>query len=315
MFYSKVIATGSYTPKKKVYNHHLETIIDTSSEWIYKRSGVLCRYIDCDNSLIDIAFNSAKKAIKKSNMTSNDIDCIIVATCMSEQSFPSIACIIQYKLEIPSCMAFDVQAACSGFICAISIADNFIKSGYKKKILLIGVDVMSKVIDWQDRNSCILFGDGAGSILLGADDYPGIFSTKLYGEGRYGNTLYLKNYKMKSDFYLRMNGKAVYKLAIDYLEKIILDTIKYNNINLLDIDWIIPHQANFRIINTVMKRLNFPLEKVVNIISHYGNTSNASIPIAFDMAIKNNKINIGDLILLESFGGGITCGSVLLKYV
>jgi len=312
MIYSKIISTGSYLPKKILKNNGLKNFIDTTDSWITKRTGIKQRHIANNKfeTTTNMGYLAALDAIKQENIKKSNIDMIIVATSTPDRIFPSTACVIQKKLNIQNCSAFDIQAACSGFIYAISIADNFIKTGFVNKILIIGTESNSKIINWKDKISCILFGDGAGAIILKKSKYPGIISTKLNALGKFDNILYTSNKKP----YIIMNGNKVFKLAVKYLYTISMNIIKDNNIKIKNIDWIIPHQANIRIIKLVAKKLNIPLNKIIITLKHFANTACASIPIAINYGIRHNKIKKNQLLLLQTFGAGLTWGSALIKY-
>ncbi|MDP2763053.1 MAG: beta-ketoacyl-ACP synthase III [Enterobacteriaceae bacterium] len=313
MIYSKILSIGSYLPNKIVTNNDLSKIINTNDEWIKKRTGIKFRRIAKEDyeTTTNMGFLAAQDAIKNAKVKLLKIDTIIVTTSSPDKIFPSTACCIQKKLKIKDCVAFDIQAACSGFIYAINIADNLIKTGSSKKILIIGSEKMSKITDWKDRSSCILFGDGAGAIILESSKKPGILYIKLHSKTKHNNILYL-NAKKKS--YIKMNGKIIFKMAVKYLKDINLKTIKKTNIKINEIDWIIPHQANIRIINKVAKYINIPLKNIITTIEEYANTSGASIPITMHHAIKIGKIKHNQLLLLEAFGAGLTYGIVLVKY-
>jgi len=252
---------------------------------------------------------AARQAIETSGLKASDIDMIIVATCTAEQVFPSVACLLQAELEIPNCPAFDIQAACSGFIYALSIAMQFIAAKQAKHILLVGTEAMSKVVDWTDRSSCILFGDGAGAMILEASDTPGVLSTHLNADGNYKDVLSLRN----SDC-IHMQGNTVFRLAVKWLSEIAKQALAANNMQASDVDWVVPHQANIRIIQSTVKSLGIPLEKVIVTVDKHANTSAASIPLALDVAIRDGRIKRGQNLLFEAFGGGLTWGSALVRY-
>lgn len=309
MKYAKILATGSYLPTKIVTNNDLAQIVETSDEWITQRTGIKQRYVVEENeTVVTIGAKAARVALDTAGLQPSDIDMIIVATCTAEYVFPSTACLIQAELDIPNCAAFDVQAACSGFIYALSIAKQFIASGEKKRVLLVGTETMSKVIDWKDRSSCILFGDGAGAVILEASDTPGIISTHLNADGRFKDVLSLCN------DHIHMQGNTVFKLAVKWLSEIAKEALIANNLQAEDIDWVVPHQANIRIIQSTVKSLGIDLEKVIVTVDKHANTSAASIPLALDEAIRDGRIKRGQNLLFEAFGGGLTWGSALVRY-
>jgi 3-oxoacyl-[acyl-carrier-protein] synthase III len=315
MKYSKIIATGSFLPQNIVSNFDLEKKIDTSDEWITQRTGIKQRHIiDAQDTTCSMGVAAAKKALKKANLAPEQVGLVIAASCSNEKIFPPVACLIQNELKIPPCPSFDVQAVCSGFMYALSVADKFIKTGSTKYALVIGTEAMSRVLDWNERSTCVLFGDGAGVVLLGSSDAPGILSTHLGADGSGQDILYLNNAKFLDDPYLRMEGKQVFRLAVKWLEEVAELAIKENNLTADDIDWIVPHQANLRIIKSTANKLGIPLEKVIITVDKHANTSAASIPIALDIAIEEGKIVRGNNLLLEAFGGGLTWGSALVRY-
>ncbi|RIY33413.1 3-oxoacyl-ACP synthase [Psittacicella hinzii] len=318
--FSKVVATGSFIPSKFLANEDLEKRVDTSDEWIVTRTGIKSRPImDDDMTVPDMAFNAAKDAIesfkkKDPNFTVDDIDLIICATTTSSHLFPSCACQVQGKLGIKDCISFDVAAACSGFVYALSVADKFIKTNSVKKALVIGADALSKTCDPNDRSTIILFGDAAGCFLLEASEEPGIISTHLHANNEQADALTLGNKQFIDDSSLQMQGNQVFKIAVSELSNIVTETLEANGMDKSEVDWLVPHQANIRIISATAKKLDLPMERVILTIEKHGNTSAASIPTAFDSAVKENKFKAGDIILLEAFGGGMTWGSALVKY-
>lgn len=312
MIYSRIISTGCYIPTNIVTNDDLSKTLNTEDSWIKKRTGISQRYIINKNETIyNMGFLAATDAIKNAKINKSSIDMIIATTTTPALAFPSTACIIQKMLKVKECPAFDVQAACSGFIYATSIADTYIKSGLFKRILIIGTETMSKIIDWSDRSTCVLFGDGAGALILEASKNPGIISIALKANGEYSDYLYLKNTETSC---LKMDGKKIFKLAIKNLKDISLQLLKSNKLNITDIDWVIPHQANIRIIRSLAENLNIPIKKFLTTIENYANTSTASIPITLHHGIKDNKIKKNDNLLIKAFGAGITCGSAIIKY-
>jgi 3-oxoacyl-[acyl-carrier-protein] synthase-3 len=310
MKYARIAATGSYLPAKILTNDDLAKMVDTSDEWIVQRTGIKQRHIATEqDNVISMAANAARSALAQAELKPQDINMIIVATCSAEHVFPSAACMLQAELGVPNCPAFDVQAACSGFMYALSIATQFIVTGQAKRILLVGSEAMSKVLDWTNRSSCILFGDGAGAIILEASDEPGVYSTHLNADGNFKDVLYLRGSEG-----LQMQGNAVFRLAVKWLSEVAKDTLEANKMQASDIDWVVPHQANIRIINSTVKSLGLPLEKVIVTVDHHANTSAASIPLALDVAIRDGRIKRGQNLLFEAFGGGLTWGSALVRY-
>lgn len=319
MTYSRLIATGSCLPEKILTNRDLEAMVDTSDAWIRERTGIVQRHIASDHeSSASMGTLAAQKAMEYADFDPNLIDLIIVATSTSDRLFPSTACLIQEKLHLHGFPAFDVTAACSGFSYALATADNFIRAGQAKHALVIGSEVMSRVIDWTDRSTCILFADGAGAVLLSAADEPGIHSTHLHADGRYQDLLYvpspLPRYQERPLPYMKMEGSEVFKVAVNELGKLVHETMLANGLSESELDWLVPHQANLRIITAVAKKLSLPMSQVVITLDRHGNTSAASIPIALDCAIRDGRIQRGQKLLLESFGGGFTWGSALITY-
>lgn len=319
--YSKILGTGSCLPPRVMSNQDFEKIIDTTDEWIFSRSGIRNRhFVDEDQSLVDIAETAARKALDASGLEPNDIDGIIIGTTSGDYVFPSVACDLQARLGITNgCPAFDLQAACSGFIYALSVADQFIKSGAMRRVLVIGGEVISNYINWEDRSTCVLFGDGAGAAILGASEEPGVMSTHIHADGRYRDLLYAKHaWKEKGKSitrpYIVMEGKEVFKVAVNTLNDMVEEALVANNLQKSDIDWLVPHQANLRIIAATAKKLDLPMERVVVTVQEQGNTSAGSIPLALDEAIRDGRIKRGELLLLEAFGGGFTWGSALIRY-
>ncbi|MCK5435891.1 MAG: ketoacyl-ACP synthase III [Nitrosomonadaceae bacterium] len=317
--YSKVIGTGSYLPEKVLTNHDLENMVDTSDSWIRSRTGIEQRHIAADNEMAsDLALNACRKAMKAADVSADEINLIIVATTTPDMTFPSTACILQYKLGIKDCPAFDVQAVCSGFIYALATADMFIRAGRYRTALVVGTEIYSRILDWTDRSTCVLFGDGAGAMLITQSDQPGILSNHLHADGSYYNTLSLSGSicsgKIKGNPYVTMEGNTVFKFAVKVMEEIVHETVAENNLQISDIDWLIPHQANIRIIQSTAKKLGIPMEKVVTTIDKHGNTSAASIPLALDLALRDGRIRPGQHVLLEAVGGGFTWGAVLIRW-
>ena len=306
--YSRIIGTGSYLPEKILTNKNLESIVDTTDEWIVERTGIKQRHIAEDNeSTSSMAINASIDAIKSSGVSVKDIDLVIVATTTPDQIFPSTACIVQNKLNIVA-PAFDIQAACTGFIYALSVADNYIRTGMSKNILVIGSEKYSNLLDWNDRSTCVLFGDGAGAVILSADSKQGIISSHIHADGQYNDLLSAENNQIK------MKGNEVFKVAVNTLSKLVDETLTKNNMDKTSIDWLVPHQANLRIIKAAAKKLSLSLDQVVVTVDDHANTSAASIPLALNEAVKDGRIKEDQVLLLEAFGSGFTWGSVLLRY-
>lgn len=315
--YSKILGTGSYLPTQIRTNADLEKMVDTSDEWIVTRTGIHERRIAGeDESVATMGFHAAQKALEMAQVDSSEIGLIVVATTSSTHAFPSAACQIQQMLGINDCAAFDVAAACAGFTYAISIVDQFIKTGMAKKALVIGADALSKTLDPNDRGTIILFGDAAGAMVLGASQEPGIISTHLHADGRYGELLALPNRERGSEnqAYLTMTGNEVFKVAVRELAHIVDETLAESGIAKEELDWLVPHQANLRIISATAKKLDMAMDKVVVTLDKHGNTSAASVPTAFDEAVRDGRIQRGQLVLLEAFGGGFTWGSALVRF-
>ena len=309
--FSKIVATGSYLPKKVITNYDLEKLVDTSHEWIYERTGIIKRCIAEDNeSSVDMAYNASIDVIERSGLDIKCIDMIIVATTTPERVFPSSAVLLQNKLNIDNCFAFDVNAACTGFIYALDIADKYIKNKSVSNVLVVGSEKMSSIVDWNDRNTCVLFGDGAGAVLVTASYDPGIISSTIGSNGSYKDLLTVNP---DSDF-IEMKGNDVFKIAVTTMGKLASETLKNNNLNIEEIDWLIPHQANSRIINAIAKKISLPAEKIIMTIDAHGNTSAASIPLAMDHAFVKGRLKKDNIVLLEAFGAGFTWGSTLLKF-
>lgn len=319
--FSKIIATGSYLPTNVVTNQDLEKKVDTTDEWIRTRTGIQRRSIaDSEQATSDLGYEAAKKAIERSGIDANEIDLIIVGTCTPDVPTPNVGTIIQEKIGLKNFPAFSIEAACSGFIYAINLANKFILSGDSKCALVIGAETLSRITDWEDRNTCVLFADGAGAAILKPSNDPGIVHSKLGANGAYSDLLYVPYGTSKrpikeerNDNFLQMKGNEVFKVAVKTLERIAMDSLKEANMTAEDIDWFIPHQANIRIIQAVSKRLNISEDKVVISLTNHGNTSAASIPLALDQSIREGKIKNGDTVLLQSFGAGFTWGTVILE--
>jgi len=320
--YSKITGTGSYLPERVLTNSDLELIVDTTDEWIRTRTGIEKRHIAADDeTTCDLAEKAALSAIEAAGKKNADIDLIIVATTTADVIFPSTACLLQQRLDIHGCPAFDIQAVCTGFIYAVSVADQFIRNGSSKCALVVGSETMSRIIDWNDRSTCVLFADGAGAVILEANESPGILSTHIHADGEYRELLNVpagisSNYDLvkSGEAFLTMQGNEVFKMAVNTLGRIVDETLAANSMQKKDIDWLVPHQANTRIISATAKKLDMPMERVVLTVDQHGNTSAASIPLALDVAVRDGRIKENDTVLLEGFGGGFTWGSVLLRY-
>lgn len=319
--HARVIGTGGYLPATQRTNDDISKLVDTSDSWIYERTGIKSRCIAGDHetasSMAEIA---ARQAIEMSGIDPEAIDAIIVATGTPDRVYPSTGCLLQHRLGIKNCVAFDVQAACSGSIFALSIADQYIKTGNFQKILVVGTEICSRVVDWTDRATCILFGDGAGALLLECSTEPGIISTHINSDGQYEELLYLPNPQSalpeNSDEpgFINMRGNEVFKVAVNTLGRIVDETLEANNLQKSDIDWLVPHQANIRIIEATAKKLKMPMQQVVVTLAHQGNTSSASVLLALNEAVRDGRIQRGQVVLLEAFGAGFTWGSALIRY-
>lgn len=316
---SKIAGTGSYLPAKILSNKDLEIMVDTTDEWIFSRTGIRERHIAAIGEMTsDLALEAAKKAIVAAGIDASQLDLIVIATTTPDKVFPSVATMLQRKLGIAGCAAFDVQAVCSGFVYALATADNFIKSGAAKCALVIGAETFSRITDYTDRSNCILWGDGAGAVILSAsqasaESKEGVISTHLHADGNYENMLHVPRNATGADTVL-MEGNAVFKMAVNTLDQIVDETLSANGMQKSDIDWLVPHQANIRIITATAKKLNMSMDKVVVTVDIHGNTSAASIPLALDVAVRDGRIKRGDVVLMEAFGGGFTWGSALIKY-
>ena len=309
--YSKIISTGSYLPEKILTNKDLEKMVDTSHEWIIERTGIESRHIANKNeSSVDMAYSASVNAIKNANIDSNVIDMIIVATTTPERKFPSTAVLLQNKLKNNKAFAFDLNAACTGFIYALDVADTYIKNGIANYVLVVGTEKITSLLDWSDRNTCVLFGDGAGVAILGSSNTPGIISNTIGSDGSYKDLLTVNT----DSEVIEMSGNDVFKIAVNTMGKLAAETLEKNSMTIDSLNWLIPHQANSRIINTVARKINLPQEKIIMTVNKHGNTSAASIPLALDYANSNNIIKENDIIMFEAFGAGFTWGSTLLKY-
>lgn len=322
--YSRITGTGSYLPPRRLTNAELAAElatkgVETSDEWIVERTGIRARHFAApDVSSSDLAVKAARHALEAAGRQASDIDLIIVATSTPDMVFPSAACIVQNKLGIAGCPAFDVQAVCSGFVYALTVADALIKTGSATKALVIGAEVFSRILDFSDRTTCVLFGDGAGAVVLEASETPGILASDLHADGKHVGILCVPGNvsggKVLGDPFLKMDGQAVFKLAVGVLESAARAALAKANLLDTDIDWLIPHQANIRIMHSTAKKLKVPLEKLIVTVDEHGNTSAASIPLALDASVRSGKVKKGDTLMLEGVGGGFTWGAVLLNY-
>lgn len=317
--YSRIAGTGSYLPEKILTNTELEAMVDTSDEWIKTRTGITQRHIASDHQMAsDLALEASHRALDAAGLKPQEIDLIVLATTTPDMIFPSTACILQEKLGITDGPAFDVQAVCSGFIYALATADMFVSSGKCRNALVVGSEIYSRIIDWNDRSTCVLFGDGAGAVVLTQSNQPGILSSHLHANGGYSKILAapgcISGGKIQGTPFIAMEGNTVFKFAVKALEEAAIESLTANNLQASDIDWFIPHQANIRIIKSTAHKLGIPMEKVVTTVDRHGNTSAASVPLALDLAVRDGRIQSNQFILLEGVGGGFTWGSVLLQW-
>jgi 3-oxoacyl-[acyl-carrier-protein] synthase-3 len=317
--YSRILGTGSYLPARILTNADLEKLVETNDQWIVDRTGIRERHIAAEGEFTsDLATQSARAALDAAGLAIDDIDLLLVATTTPDLVFPSTACIVQSKLGMTNGKpAFDLQAVCSGFVYALSVADQFIKTGAAKHVLVIGAETLSRITDWNDRGNCILWGDGAGAVVLGASGEPGIIATHIHADGRHKELLRTTtgvSSGMGEPALMRMEGNAVFKMAVNTLDRIVDETLEANGLQKSDIDWLVPHQANIRIITATAKKLGMSMDHVVTTVAGHGNTSAASVPLAFDVAVRDGRIQRGQTVLMEAFGGGFTWGSALLKY-
>jgi len=318
--YSRIIGTGSYLPAKVLTNYDLEKFVETSHDWIVSRSGIHERHIAADTEMTsDLALQASLSAISVAGIKPDDIDLVIVATTTPDHIFPSTACILQDKLGIKNhSAAFDMQAVCGGFVYAMNTADLYIRGGQARTALVVGAEVLSRILDWKDRTTCVLFGDGAGAVLLQASESPGIISGKLHADGRHRGMLKaegnVRNGEVQGDPFIKMDGQAVFKFAVKVLSEVVEEVLEENNLKGSDINWLIPHQANIRIMEATAKKLGLSMDNVIVTVATHGNTSAASIPLALDTAVRDGRIKAGQNILLEAVGGGFTWGAVLIKW-
>ena len=321
--YSRIAGTGSYLPEKVLTNDDLSKIVDTSDEWIAARTGIRQRHIAADGETTgDLAYHASVRALEAAGVAASELDLIVLGTTTPDLVFPSTACLVQHRLGADGCAAFDVNAACSGFVFALTVADKFIRSGAAKTVLVVGSETLTRMVDWTERTTCVLFGDGAGAVVLKADDETGILSTHLHADGGKKELLWnpvgvsvgFKEHEKNAGVRINMAGSDVFKHAVKALDSVVEETLEANGLDRHDIDWLIPHQANLRIIEATAKRLDMPMDRVVVTVDKHGNTSSGSVPLALDAGIRSGKIQRGQLLLLEAFGGGFTWGSALLRY-
>jgi 3-oxoacyl-[acyl-carrier-protein] synthase-3 len=321
--FARIAGTGSYLPEKVLTNDDLAKLVDTSDEWIAARTGIRERHIAAEGETTsDLGYHAAMRALEAAGVDARELDLIVVGTTTPDLIFPSTACLIQHRLGADGCPAFDVNAACSGFVYALTVADKFIRSGAAKTALVIGAETLTRMVDWSDRTTCVLFGDGAGAVVLKADAETGILSTHMHADGGKKELLWnpvgvsvgFKPGEENAGVRIHMSGNDVFKHAVKALDSVVEETLEANGLDRHDIDWLIPHQANLRIIEATAKRLDMPMERVVVTVDKHGNTSSGSVPLALDEAVRSGKVQRGQLVLLEAFGGGFTWGSALLRY-
>ncbi len=307
--HARIAGTGSRLPDKVLTNDDLARIVNTSDQWIRERTGIRRRHIAADDeTCCDLASRAAQGALEMAGVGAGEVDLVVLATTTPDKIFPSTACLLQKRLGIRGCPAFDVQAVCTGFVYALDLARRFIEARDAKCALVIGAEVLSRILDWSDRSTCVLFGDGAGAVVLKADTEPGILSTHLHADGQHEELLHVP------EDHIRMKGSEVFKIAVKTLERCADETLAANGLDRSDVDWLVPHQANYRIIAATAKKLKLPMERVVVTVAEHGNTSAASIPLALDEAVRDGRIRRGETLILEAFGGGFTWGSALVKF-
>jgi 3-oxoacyl-[acyl-carrier-protein] synthase-3 len=320
--YARIAGTGRCLPDRVLTNADLEKMVETTDEWIKSRTGIERRHIVADDETnLDLCERAALKAMEMAGVTAKDIDLVIVGTTTPDQVFPNMGCLLQRRLGIQGPMAFSLEAACTGFIYALTIAEKFVKTGTSKRALVVGAETLSRMVDWKDRNTCVLFGDGAGAVVLEASEQPGILSTHMHADGQYADLLYFPSgvSKKPEDFharrdYIQMKGNEVFKVAVTKLGEVANEALAANGVKGEELDWLIPHQANLRIIEGTARKLKLPMERVILTVQDHGNTSSASVPMALDVAVRDGRIKRGQLLLLEAFGGGFTWGAALLRY-
>lgn len=317
MTYARIMGTGSHLPEKVLTNQDLEQMVDTTNDWIIERTGIESRRIAGSHETpSSMGLSASREALNMADIEPSAVDLIIVATATPECYFPSTACMIQKQLKSEDCVAFDLNAACSGFLYGLSMAEKWIATGASKCALVVGTEVLSKIVDWEDRGTCVLFSDGAGAAVLMPDENAGVYSTHLHANGSYSNLLYAPNHisDIEESPHIKMQGSEVFKLAVTRLSQLVEDVLNYHNIDQSNIDWLVPHQANYRIIKAAAKKLGLPMERVVVTIQEHGNTSAASIPLALDLAIRDGRIKRGDTLMFEAFGAGFTWASAFVEF-
>lgn len=317
--YSRIVGTGAYLPAKILTNRDLERMVDTSDEWIYARTGIRQRHIAADDEQTsDLALAASRTALATARINAADLDLVVVATTTPDMVFPSTACILQAKLGAKNCPAFDMQAVCSGFVYGLATADQFIRSGQYRNALVVGAEIYSRILDWNDRATCVLFGDGAGAVVLQGSETPGIISSHLHADGAHVDMLSVPGTvaggKVSGRPFVQMDGQAVFKFAVKVLDEVAEEALAANHLDIAEIDWLIPHQANIRIIQATARKLGIAMDKVVATVDRHANTSAASIPLALDEAVRDGRIRAGQHVLLEGVGGGFTWGAVLLRW-
>ena len=321
--YARISGTGGYLPEQVLTNQDLEGMVDTTDEWITERTGIKKRHIAAvGEATCDLAEAASRRALQMAGRKPEDVDLVVVATTTPDRIFPSTACLLQARLGVPGGIpAFDIQAVCTGFVYALGVADKFIRTGSTKCALIVGAETFSRILDWTDRSTCVLFGDGAGAVILEASDEPGILSTHLHADGRYESLLNVPygisegQAQMEAgEAKVKMRGNEVFRIAVNTLGRIVDETLSANGLKQSDVDWLVPHQANIRIINATARKLNMPMERVVVTVDQHGNTSAASVPLALDVAVRDGRIRRGELVLMEAFGGGFTWGSAILRF-
>ena len=319
MAYSRIIATGSYLPERVVTNRDLESRIDTTDEWIVSRTGIEARHVAADGEMTsDLALHAARRALDSAGVTPDEIDLIVVATTTPDMIFPSTACLLQAKLGVKQGAAFDVQAVCTGFMYALATADLYVKSGMHRCALVVGAEVFSRLLDWNDRRTCVLFGDGSGAVVLRRSEEPGILTSNLHADGSLSHILRvdggISHGQIRGNPFLEMDGQAVYRTAVRALDESAHEALAATGLTAEQLDWFVPHQANIRIINSIADKVGLPRERVVTTVARHGNTSAASVPLALDQAVRDQRIQPGQVVMLQGVGGGMTWGTILLKW-
>ena len=320
--FSRIVGTGGYLPERVVTNDELARTVDTSDAWIVERTGIRQRHVAAEDEFtLDLAHAAAGRALEAAGVGAEALDLIVVATTTPDRVFPSTACLLQARLGVRGCPAFDVQAVCTGFVYALSVADHFVRAGTARTALVVGAETFSRIIDWQDRNTCVLFGDGAGAVVLRADETPGIRSTHLHADGAHAELLHVPSgvssrhsVELEGRSHVEMAGSEVFRMAVNTLGSLVEETLAANELEKSAIDWLVPHQANSRILKATAKKLGLPMERVVQTVAEHANTSAASIPLALDVAVRDGRVRSGDTVLLEGFGGGFTWGSALIEW-